>query len=247
MSVTWSSYWETQPTGSGSPTLGDDKLRELKQAVRERLEQAHYVSYGTSGALSNDGWHLEGSARVFVMSSAPTVLGDVASTGLSTAVGGVDLYHGRLWFDANNNYLPYIADNATNGFVGFERELVRISIQGTLTTGDDVIPALLFARAATIKRVIARVLTTPTTDAVICDLTRYDTSNTPLGSVFVSSGSKLTIVSGAYTDDKTSDDSELSVTNSVLAYGDYLNLDIDQVGIATPGADLSITVEAILG
>lgn len=94
MATTWNTAFEGTPAGSADPAEGDDRIRELKSATRERIEKEHVMDTG-SGLYSEDGWHREGSAIAYYESSAPTNRPDGA-TALDTDDAG------RLWVDSDD-------------------------------------------------------------------------------------------------------------------------------------------------
>ena len=232
MSVTdtWNAAFEASPAGSESPTLGDDKIRQHKRANRERMEREHNA--GVSETNSKHGWHKEGSARAFVNSQASlTTYNDVDTT----AIGGdATIDEGRLLFDRSQALLPYLYDA---GWQPFIREIARVSIQGTLAAGNNVIPGILFPRKCTIVKITAMVGTVPTTDDLIVDINKNGSTT-----IFTAAGSRLTI---------SADDSQGNVTTGMsgaaLAADDYLTMDIDQVGDTVAGADFSMTIETVVG
>jgi len=88
--------WEaTKPAGSDSFRDGDNKIRDFKEAVRERLSYEHEFEPAGIDA-EGTGLHKEGSARI--TRSAPPAPTDVLD--------------GRLWYDSTNKKM-YIADGAT--------------------------------------------------------------------------------------------------------------------------------------
>ena len=93
MSFNWGDTFKSEPPGSQSPALGDDRIRETRGAVEERIENEHYtINDGQSnGSAAQDWWHKEGSAKIFYESSAPTVRNVDSSTPLT------DDDIGRLW------------------------------------------------------------------------------------------------------------------------------------------------------
>lgn len=91
---TWNQAFENTPAGSESPSLGDDRFRELKSAVRERLNKEHVMDLA-SGLLAEDGWHESGSAKVYFQSAAPTVRPDG-----TTALDVTD--NGRIWISSTD-------------------------------------------------------------------------------------------------------------------------------------------------
>jgi len=67
----WNNTFEANPKGTDTPAEGDDRIRELKAATRERIEHEHTMNLG-SGVVGEDGWHRAGSAKVYVGANAPT-------------------------------------------------------------------------------------------------------------------------------------------------------------------------------
>ena len=92
-SVVWNSAYELSPAGADSPSSGDDKIRELKSATRERLAKEHKMDL-SSGAASTDGWHIQGSAIDYYQASAPTTRPDGV-----TALDAND--YGRRWYNTS--------------------------------------------------------------------------------------------------------------------------------------------------
>lgn len=90
----WNSAFELTPTGSESPSLGDDRFRELKIGVRERIAKEHYSNLA-SGLVAEDGWHNSGSAKSYYQAAAPTTRPDGA-----TALTAAD--NGRTWISSND-------------------------------------------------------------------------------------------------------------------------------------------------
>lgn len=90
----WNSGFEATPAGSDSPAQGDDRIRELKGAVRERLAKEHHMDL-LAGDAGTDGWHEAGSAKVYVGSTAPTTRPDGV-----TALTADD--NGRLWLSSGD-------------------------------------------------------------------------------------------------------------------------------------------------
>jgi hypothetical protein len=88
-----------------------------------------------------------------------------------------------------------------------------------------------FNRAVTITNVRASVGTAPTTQSIIVDVNKNGTT------IFTTQGNRPTIAAGANTDATSTPD----VT--AFAAGDYMTVDVDQVGTGTVGADLTVQVE----
>lgn len=87
--VTWNSNFEDNPSGDDSPSYGDDEIRLLKSAFRERFEKGHMMNLA-SGTVASDGWHKSGSAKLYYQASAPTTRPDG-----TTALTADD--NGRRW------------------------------------------------------------------------------------------------------------------------------------------------------
>jgi len=80
---------------------------------------------------------------------------------------------------------------------------------------------------------------------LLFDNDSYNSSDVLQGSIFDGAGNRLTIAAAAKTDDKTKADSELS-SYAVLSAGDYLSVNVDQIGSTVAGSDLTIVLEAVL-
>jgi hypothetical protein len=87
-----------------------------------------------------------------------------------------------------------------------------------------------FNRAVTVTDVRASVGTAPTTQSVIVDVNKNGTT------IFTTQGNRPTIAAGANTDASSTPD----VT--AFAAGDYMTVDVDQIGTGTVGADLTVQV-----
>lgn len=101
--------------------------------------------------------------------------------------------------------------------------------QGTLTTGTGV-QKLPFTQDAVINRVKLAVGTAPTGQAIIVDVNKNGTSIYPT-SAKPQIAASATVGANAVPDTK------------LMANGDYLTIDIDQIGSGTAGADLTVVVE----
>ena len=225
--VTWNTAFEATPAGGDTPTQGDDRIRELKEAMRERFEREHFMNLA-SGLPAEDGEHLSGSAKGYRQTSAPTLQPDG-----TTALAADDA--GRIWFDSDSDDIPGVYDGT--GWVGFVRENRAVSIQGTLAVSTDVVPPLIFPRAATLRKVSARVITAPVGASLIIDINRNGAN-----SIFASAGDRITSAAASNSDTSSTFDG----AEDNLADDDYLTIDIDQIGSTTAGADLSISVDVTL-
>lgn len=232
--VTWDSTFESKPAGSRSPKYGDDDIREHKEAVRERIAKEHVMTTGT-GTNTLHGWHLSGSARGYVQTgTGPTTRPDG-----STSLGASDA--GRVWFDSGEDYTPHVWTGTA--WQGFAPEVVRISIQGSLATTGDAVPPVIFPQKCDIRKVTARVGTAPTTQGIVFNIVRMYSSGAASVSLF-QTGPSMTIAAAGYTATRTQ--GQMTTTGYSLSADDYLKLSITQVGTGTAGADLGITIEALL-
>lgn len=230
--VTWGSTFKAAPLGSTSPSLGDNRIRENREAVEERAENEHLThTDGTAGAAALDWTHRQGAAVGYFQDAAPTT----RPNGV-TALTAAD--NGRIWFDDNDGDLPRFYVHGT-GWVGLIRVNARFSIQGVLATGADVVPRIVFPRAVQITKVSVRVVTAPTDADLQIDLEK---NGNAAQSIF-DTNDYVKITAAASAGSST----DMESTYSALTADEYLTVDIDQVGSTVAGADLSVTIEARLG
>lgn len=104
---------------------------------------------------------------------------------------------------------------------------------GTLTTGTGK-GRIYLERAGVITGVRASVGTAPTGASIICDLNKNGTT------IFSTQANRPTIAASGFTSGRVT---TMDVTS--VAAGDYLTLDIDQIGSTVAGADLSVTVTVL--
>lgn len=103
-----------------------------------------------------------------------------------------------------------------------------------LSTNEDCEESRLFIPAnCTLDRIELAVTTAPVGSAIIVDVNECDTD---LTCTTIDTGTKPQIADGA----KTGGDGTL--TDTVLARGNYLGIDLDQVGSSTAGSDLTVNV-----
>lgn len=108
--VTWNSNFEDNPEGGDSPSYGDDEIRLLKSAIRERFEKEHTMDL-TTGTSGSDGWHKNGVAKVYYQATAPTTRPD-GTTALTSADNG------RLWIRSTDYRVNfYVHGEGTDGWV----------------------------------------------------------------------------------------------------------------------------------
>lgn len=114
LTVTWNTTFPTTPAGNTSPASGDDKIREFKVAVEERLCRDHVLkasgSYETNDA---QGWHRPGSAMCYYQASAPTNLPNAEAALANNAQS-----NGRLWIDSDNGVVKYWNGTAWTSIAG---------------------------------------------------------------------------------------------------------------------------------
>jgi hypothetical protein len=104
-----------------------------------------------------------------------------------------------------------------------------MSIPGTLSVGTGV-SRFYFTGNATISNITASVGTSPATQSAIFDVNKNGTT------IFTTQGNRPTITAGSNFD--------LTATPDVTSFvsGDYITVDVDQVGTGTAGADAVITI-----
>jgi hypothetical protein len=92
MTETWN---ETTPASTEVPTLGDDRIRELKRALRERLAMDHDFEASESTAFGDTGSTIgmHEALRLKEQSSSPTTLANVAGVwAADDGAGNTELY-----------------------------------------------------------------------------------------------------------------------------------------------------------
>lgn len=232
--ASWSAAFEAVPAQASSPSEGDDSIRALKEEIRKRLAHEHtmYTTTGSSGEEAKDGIHRPGSARAYYQSTEPTTLPNGNALTSET-----DVTKGTLWIDSNDGNLYVWTGSAFEAVAA--KELTRLSLQGILATGTDLTPPIIFPVAVNISNVQARVKTAPTGSGIRVDLNKN-------GNTSIFSPTEY-IEIAATENSATVTSSGLSVTHAVLAAGDYLTVDIDQVGSTDIGANLSISIVGTLG
>jgi hypothetical protein len=76
--ATWNAAFNASPAGGDNPSQGDDKIREFKVAVYDRVVKEHNFDLTEGGAQPRQGLHKAGSAVAFHQASAPTQRNGVA-------------------------------------------------------------------------------------------------------------------------------------------------------------------------
>lgn len=103
LSVTWDTYFADRPANGDSPQQVDDRIRETRLAMEERLGREHLlVASDVFDTNNNQGYHRPGSAMAYYQTAAPTTLPDSADALASGA-----LSNGRLWVNTSDDGLYY--------------------------------------------------------------------------------------------------------------------------------------------
>jgi len=219
--IVWNSNYEDDPAGGDSPSFGDDSIRETKESVRERFEKEHKMNL-LDGTVANDGWHKRGSATSYYQAAAPTTRPDGV-----TALTDDDA--GRFWVRSTDyTFFRYLGTSV--GWVSDITNVLRITVQGNLYVTSNIIPPIIIPANFTISKVLSKLGTAPTgTDDV-----RFDLLKNGSNSIFTAGYVEL-------------GDTNVNTETGFSAYadvssGDYLTLDIEQIGDTIGGADLSITI-----
>jgi hypothetical protein len=95
MAIVWNWAFEALPDHGETPSYGDDRIREVKEGIRERFNKEHYMD-PASGSVANHGYHRMGSAVCYYQAAAPTVRPDGV-----TALNAQDA--GRRWIRTTDN------------------------------------------------------------------------------------------------------------------------------------------------
>jgi hypothetical protein len=155
-SITWNAAWAADPLDSDSPSQGASEIREVKDAVEERMKNEHttYTGDGTSGTALIDWNHKEGSAKAYYEATEPTQRPN-ASTALSAADAG------RIWIDSDDGAVYYYSGSAWteipyDNLIAANAETItgKWDFQGDLQT--DVIDESTAATGVTIDSVLLK-------------------------------------------------------------------------------------------
>lgn len=92
--ATWNTAFQNSPGPNADASEGDDRIRELKSAIYERLVK-EMVMNTSSGLAAEDGWMRSGSGKIYYGGTAPTTRPDGV-----TALSSAD--YGRLWVDSDD-------------------------------------------------------------------------------------------------------------------------------------------------
>jgi len=131
---------------------------------------------------------------------------------------------------AVNDIVEHVSTLEGGGGGGITSGERTFSIPGTLTTGSGSL-RMYFTKAATVTNVWASVATAPTGASVIFDVNKNGTT------IFSTQGNRPTIAISGFVDVTSTPD----VT--AVAAGDYVTVDVDQVGSTIAGANAVVGVE----
>lgn len=120
---------DTSPLLTDPRKAGAAEIRYLREGVATRLAKEH-VEPASGG---DGGEHLEGSARIYIATSAPTTKPDGV-----TALDTDD--EGRLWFDSDDGVLKYWDGNSWEVVVEAAPTLEYFSKDSDGTTADTTFP-----------------------------------------------------------------------------------------------------------
>ena len=119
--VTWNASFEAEPSGTEDIRLGDDRIRALKEAVRERMAVDHFWGQRAGVASVDHGKHIKVSFRS--LSEDPN---------LETGDGALYM------------------DNSTNGALKFKNKTGTVTDLATWATGAGLLtPTRLSLHAST--------------------------------------------------------------------------------------------------
>ena len=184
----------------------------------------------------------ETNNRVGIVNASPSVELDVtgvvkASSGVVTlTVAGTpssSIADGALAVDVTNNKFYFRSNSVwreVSGGSGSTASTQNFTIPGTLFVGAGQ-TRWYAPRSLTISTVQVSVGTAPTGASVIFDVNKNGTT------IFTTQGNRPTITSGSNSDLASVPD----VTT--LASGDYLTVDVDQIGSTVAGADAVVQIE----
>lgn len=108
----WNAAWESEPLITDPVSEGAEILRDVKFAVRDRLEAE--MDFGQAGP-ADTGRLREGAARIFVQSAVPSLIGEPdfgAATGIDDKDGSAALDEGRLFHDTDDGRLEAYVSGA---------------------------------------------------------------------------------------------------------------------------------------
>ncbi len=154
----------------------------------------------------------------------------ITNVDISDQRSGVQLklLSGYFRFNISTSKLQFSHDGTNYKDVGAGTATPTFTVIGTLTVGTDVAPLIIAPFALTIKKAFARVKTAPTGASIIVDINKNGST------IWSTQSNRLTIAATANSASQTYFDT------TSIAEGDYLTLDVDQVGSTVAGADLTV-------
>jgi hypothetical protein len=138
----------------------------------------------------------------------------VAGTGIVLSETGPDAGTGDVTVKVQENKYPYFTVP-----------------DDPLTVGTNKTGRLYIGFSGTIKEVHASVVTAPGGQAIICDINKNGST------IWTTQGNRVSIAAGTNTGTQTTFD-----VSSITA-GDYLTIDIDQIGSTTAGGQLVVRIK----
>lgn len=132
-----------------------------------------------------------------------------------------------------------LAFNTSTGHLhnGTDSRLISVNrafvfyVSGTLTTGTNFGPRYVAPQALTIVKCWLIARTAPTGAAILIDINKNGST------IWSTQANRATIAAAATTGNTT------TFNTTALAAGDYLDLDIDQIGSTVAGVDLTVVIE----
>lgn len=145
----------------------------------------------------------------------------------SNVKAGADIAESKIDFDTTNGHVHNGTDSKA---IQVNRAFVWY-VSGTLVTGTNFGPRYVAPQAMTIVKCWLIVRTANTGAAILIDIHKNGTT------IWGTQGQRATIADGATAGNTT------TFGTTALAAGDYLDLDIDQIGSTVAGVDLTVILE----
>lgn len=226
VTITWNAAFEASPPDSESKQFGATRIRDTRQATRERAEAG---GHSWDSATGTDGRHACG---IETDGGANTLT--FYKNDLSTAALTIDEDGGTI--DAGAGMV--FTDNAGNS-IGVRRRAVAWTIPGTLATGRDEVPAipakfLASGESGTLVDLSLGVLTAPTGAAVEVSLLKATSNPTSFSEV---TNARPTIPAGDFDSDAGTATTWLSAS---FTDDDWFVPNVEQIGSTVAGADLTV-------
>jgi hypothetical protein len=208
MATTWNQAFEDSPADSDDPSDGALRIRELKEAVQERIVKEH--EFTLTDSFADQAWHKEGSAKGYYKSAEPSNRPDG-----STSLDSTDA--GRLWVDSDDGRLYVYTGSAWDALTPGTTQsdeinsLTAAEIQQLANIGSETISASNWGHVAAMDQDVS------TTDDV--------TFNSVTGTVAASNVteiSNLTAAEGAQLENINS----VTITNTQWGYLGALDQDL---------------------